>query len=156
MRFRSKFAWLQLAQAVLWAGLGFAWFVKHSHAAIGQAYFGLGILQTALAIYCLASYFFTWWEIDEAGLIQHRLWSARTILWNEITRVGPWQPGKKPRYKWAVDKTRYSYRFLAVDYMGPASDHGELVIQPADRDALVRALRTHAPQAEFDFLPVEI
>jgi len=31
-----------------------------------------------------------------------------------------------------------------------------LRIQPAEFDALVRALRDHAPQAQFDLLPVEV
>ena len=55
------------------------------------------------------------------------------------------QPNNKPLHNW-----------LAVNYARPSpiSDRGELILfKPADRNALVRALRTHAPQADFDFFP---
>jgi hypothetical protein len=36
------------------------------------------------------------------------------------------------------------------------SDRGELRIQPVEFDALVGALRDHAPNAEFDLLRAEV
>jgi hypothetical protein len=144
MLFRSRFAWLQLASGLIWTGLSFSWFHKHPHDGIGQAYLLTGILQLFIAASCIASYFFVWWRIDDSGLTQRRLWGARTVPWNEITRIGPWQPNSKPIARW-----------LSVEYArhAPLSDCGELLIQPADRNALVRALRAHAPQADYEILP---
>jgi hypothetical protein len=141
MLFRSKFTSLQLLAALLWIGLSFAWFHKHPHELIGQAYLLLGILQLGIAI---TTYFFVWWRIDESGLTQRRLFSNRTIPWNEITRIGPWQPHSKPIPQW-----------LSVEYSrsAPMSNRGELLIQPADRNTLVRTLRTHAPKADYEILP---
>jgi hypothetical protein len=144
MLFRSRFARLQLAGAILWAGLSFAWFHKHPHDSTGQAYLLIGILQLLIAAYCIAAYFFVWWRIDDSGLTQRRLWSTRTIPWNEITRIGPWQPNSKPIPHW-----------LSVEYAHPAplSYRGELLFQPANCFILVRALRARAPQAEYEVLP---
>jgi hypothetical protein len=141
MLFRSRFGWLQLAIAILWAAFCFAWFHKHPHELIGQFYLLLGILQLLITA---ATYFFVWWRIDDSGLTQRRLFSTRTIPWNEITRIGPWRHNDKPIPKW-----------LAVEYSrtAPISDCGELLIQPEDPFAVARALRAHAPQAEYEILP---
>jgi hypothetical protein len=148
MRFRTKFAWPMFAASFLWTGLSLAW-VHKPMAALGlrSAYLILGIVQMCTVIFMIAHYIFTWWAVEDAGLVQHRLWSTRITPWSEIIRVGPWVPNKKPINNW-----------LAVDYMraAPISDRGELLFQPADRDALVRALRTHVPQADFEFIPIEI
>jgi hypothetical protein len=147
MRFRSKFAWLEFASAVVWAGLCFAWFHKSPHEAIAWAYLVMGITQAVLAAICALSYFSTWWEIGDAGLVQRQFWSTRTIPWNEITRVGSWSPTNKPTRGW-----------LEVTYSRPApmSDRGDLRLRPVERDSLVRALRAHAPQADFEDSPAEI
>jgi hypothetical protein len=148
MRFHTKFAWVQFAGAILWVGLSYLWFHKPTAGqGIRSAYFIGGICWLFSALSCIANYFFTWWEVSDSGLTQRRLLRVRTIPWNEITRIGPWQPGKKPNLQW-----------LAVDYVRPApmSDRGELLIHPADRNALVQALRTHAPQADFEFIRLEI
>lgn len=148
MRFRTKFAWVQFAGAILWLGLSYSWSHNtHATSGIRSSYLLGGIFWLFLALSCVMNYFFTWWDINDSGLTQRRLWSTRTIPWNEITRIAPWQPNSKPMPKW-----------LAVEYARPApmSDRGQLLIQPADRNALVRALRTHAPQADFDFFPIEI
>ena len=122
-------------------GLSFAWFHKHPHDRIGQLYLLLGIVQLIVAI---ATYFFIWWRIDDSGLTQRRLFSTRTIPWNEITRIGPWRHNNKPIPNW-----------LSVEYARPAplSDRGELLFQPAKCFFLVRALRARAPQAEYEVLP---
>ena len=135
MRFRAKFQGHQLAAAVVWLGVSCAWIHKpNADPAIRGAYLVSGVLWLLIGISCLANYFFTWLEIDAVGLIQRRLWSVRVVPWNEITRVGTWQPGARA---------------------APMSDRGELVFQPAERDALVSALRAHASEADFDLLPVK-
>jgi hypothetical protein len=147
MRFRSKFEWPLLTAAVVWAGLCTAWFIKEPHEAIGWAYLVIGMIWLLLVGVLVLSYFLSGWEIGDAGLVQHVLWSTRTIPWDEITRVGSWSPTNKPMPG-----------CLAVAYSrpGPMSDRGELRIQPVERDALVRALRTRAPQADFEVSPAEV
>jgi hypothetical protein len=146
MRFRSKFEWPLLAGSVMWFGLSLAWFHKQPHEAIGWAYLFIGIVQLLLAAWVVVGYFLFWWEVGESGLVQRMFWSERTIPWEEITRVGHW--GKR---KWTRDCL-----FVAYARTGPMSDRGELRIQPVEFDALVSALRDHAPQAEFDLLPAAI
>jgi hypothetical protein len=141
MLFRTRFGWLQLLMALTWATLSFAWFHKHSHDRLGQAYLILGILQLLIVT---VTYFFVWWRVDDSGLTQRRLFSTRTIPWNEITRIGPWHHNNKPIPRW-----------LSVEYARPAplSERGELLLQPANCFFLVRALRVRAPQAEYEILP---
>lgn len=107
----------------------------------------MGITQAVLAAVCALSYFSTWWEIGDAGLVQRQFWSTRTIPWNEITRVGPWSPTNKPMRGW-----------LEVAYSRPApmSDRGNLRIRPVESESLVRALRTHATHADFEVSVAEI
>jgi hypothetical protein len=83
------------------------------------------------------------WEVGEGGLVQRHFWSERTILWGEVTGVRQWGKAKR------------TGRCLVLNYArtGPMSERGELRIKPVEFDALVRALRDHAPQAEYDLLP---
>jgi hypothetical protein len=148
MRFRSRFAWVQFAGAILWIGLSDSWFHKpNAPPGIRSAYLIAGVFWLFIALSCIANFCFAWWQVDDTGLTQRRLWKTRTIPWNEITRIGPWQPNSKPMPQW-----------LAVEYArsAPMSDRGELLIQPADRNTLVRALRAHAPQADYEIVPLEI
>src|ERR1700679_2870839 len=146
MRFRSKFEWPMLAASAIWFGLCLAWFHKQPHEAIGWAYLFIGIVQLLLVALLVGSYLSFSWEVGGSGLVQRHFWSERTIPWDEITRVGHW------------GKTKRTHGCLVLAYArtGPMSDRGELRIQPAEFDALVRALRDHAPQAQFDLLPVEV
>ncbi len=146
VRFKSKFEWPVLAASVLWFGLCLAWFHKQPHEAIGWAYLCMGIIQFIVSAFIISSYFSFWWEIGESGLVQRHFWSKRTIRWNEVTLVRQW--GKKKRMSDCL--------ILAYARTGPMSDRGELRIQPVEFDALVRALRDHAPQAEFDLLPAAV
>ncbi len=147
MRFRSRLSWVQPVGALLWMGISFSRFYKHPHEFIGHADLFLWVLQLLIAAFTIASYFFVWWSIDDGGLTERRLWITRTVPWNEIRRIGPWKPNDKPLPKW-----------LAVEYARPApmSDRGELLIQPTDRNTLAQALRAHAPQADYEVLPLEI
>ena len=163
MRFRAKFQGPQFAAAAMWIGMSCAWIHKpNAGQAIRGAYVVSGILWLLLGISYLANYFFTWLEIGDNGLIQRRLWSVRVMPWNEITRVCSWHLGKIPsplgRRRYRADSIRrISDHWLSVDYAraAPMSDRGELVFQPAVREALVRALRAHAPSAEFEPFPFE-
>jgi hypothetical protein len=44
---------------------------------------------------------------------------------------------------------------MEIDYAraAPMSASGTLLLRPADRDALLTALRAHALRADFDFFP---
>jgi hypothetical protein len=141
MRFRTKFQWGQIALAAIWIPLSYSWFHKPTAAlGIRYAYLIGGITWALVAIAYLASYFFTWWDVTDLGLMQRKLWRAQTIPWSEIVRVGPWKPNSKLMYDW-----------LAVDYArnGPMSDRGTLLFQPTQRDSLVRTIQAHAPQADY-------
>lgn len=142
MRFRGKFHWLQAATSALWIGLSCAWIHKSSAPpSLRVTYLITGILQLCALLFYLSTYF-TWWDIGKDELVQRRLWGVRRIPWDQIARVGPWRLSKKPRYTW-----------IEVDYVRPSplSDQGTLLMQPEDREALISALRSHAPQAEFEF-----
>jgi hypothetical protein len=141
MRFRGRFQWLQIATAILWIGLSCAWIHKATAPSALRAVFVMaGILQTCVLLFYLATYL-TRWEITERALVQRRLWYARSIPWDQITRIGPWRLNEKPRYTW-----------IEVNYAraAPMSDQGTLLLQPADRGSLVDELRSHAPRAEFE------
>jgi len=146
MRFRSKFEWRALGFFTMWFALCLGWFHKQPRGAIGWAYLVIGIVYLLLMALLIGGYFSFRREICESGLVQRLFWNERKIPWDEITRVGRW--GKR---KWTRD-------CLVVAYArtGPMSDRGELRIQPVEFDALVRALRDHAPEAEFDLLPAEV
>lgn len=146
MRFRSKFEWRALVFFTMWFGLCLGWFHKQPREAIGWAYLVIGIIWLLLAALMVSSYFLFWWEIGESGLVQRMFWSERTIPWDEVTRVGLW------------GKRKWTHGCLVLGYArtGPMSDRGEVRIQPVEFDALVRALRDHAPQAEFDLLPAKM
>ena len=101
MRFRTKFAWVQFAGAILWIGLSYSWSHNtHATSGIRSSYLVGGIFWLFLALSCIVNYFFTWWDVDDSGLTQRRLWKTRTIPWNEITHIGPWQPNSKPIPQW--------------------------------------------------------
>jgi hypothetical protein len=103
------------------------------------------MVQLLLAALLVGSYLSFSWELGESGLTQRHLWSTRTIPWDEVTRVGIRGDAKRTRGCLILDYAR----------RGPMSERGELRIQAVETDALVRALRDHAPQAEFDLLPAE-
>jgi hypothetical protein len=143
MRFRAKFEWPLMASSMVWAGLCLAWFHKEPHAAIGWAYLLIGFVWLLLVALLVSSYLSFSWEVGEGGLVQRHFWSERTILWGEVTGVRQWGKAKR------------TGRCLVLNYArtGPMSERGELRIKPVEFDALVRALRDHAPQAEYDLLP---
>jgi hypothetical protein len=130
----------------MWFGLCLARFHKQPHEAIGWAYLVIGIIWLLVMALLVGSYLSFSWEIGDSGLVQRIFWSERTIPWDEITRVGLWGQTKRMR----------GTLVLAYARTGPMSDRGTLRIQPVEFDALVRVLRDHAPQAEFDFPPAEI
>lgn len=146
MRFRSKFEWPLLGACMVWSGLCLAWSHRYFHEAIGWAYLLIGIVYLLLMALLVSSYFFFWWEVGESGLVRHYFWSQCTIPWSEVTWVGRW--GKKKRMRDCL--------VLTYARTGPMSDRGKLLIRPVEFDALVRALRDHATQAEFDLRPAEI
>jgi hypothetical protein len=142
MRFRSKLAWVPLATAMLYLGISFGGWKRHHATGIREAYVATCFLWGSLGLFSLASYFLVWWDLDDTGITQRRLWSRKFVPWHEITHIGPWQPGKKP-----------IYNTVAIDYLrtAPLSDRGSFLIQqPSQRDALLASLHSHAPQAIFD------
>jgi hypothetical protein len=141
MRFRQRFAWIQFIGAVLWLCLSYGWLNKpHTVPGLDSAYMVLGAVSLLQVLFCVLSYYFVWWDVDEQGLTERRLLSIRTIPWAELTRVGPWVTGK-----------RRNMGMVEVEYYRPApmSDSGHLLFQPKkdERKDLFAQLCHHAPQA---------
>jgi hypothetical protein len=146
MRFRAKFQWIHAITAVIWLVIGSASIWRYARGVGGDLHMFTGIVQILLGMLLLSAYAFTWWEIGDSGLVQHLGWRTQTVPWGEVVHVAPWQPGDKPVYS-----------RLAVDYArtGPMSNRGTMVLAPVDCGVVLRAIRAHAPQAEFDFFPYE-
>jgi hypothetical protein len=143
MRYRARFQLSQLFTAAVFIAMGVGRLLRlHADAGMRSTYLLLGLIWLCLGAVNLATYFTTWWEIGEDGLAQGRLFGVQRVPWTEVTRIGPWQPGKKPQLSW-----------IEVDYVraAPMSDKGTLLLRPAQREDLLRSLRAHAPQAQFEF-----
>jgi hypothetical protein len=146
MRFRAKFQWVQAVGAMGMLVVGFISVSQHIHDAVQGFRFMTGIVQLVLGVLLTIAYAFSWWEVRDSGLTEHRAWWNRTVPWADIRHVGPWRAGSKTVYAW-----------VAVDYRGSGlfSERGTMLVQPAHCREFVNALRDHAPQAEFDPFPFE-
>ena len=142
MRFRQRFPTFQIIGALAWITLSELTAHK-AHAILGirSAYAYLGAAWSFVLLLALAGYFFMWWDVTSDSLIERRLWSTKSVPWNEIYRVGLYRPLKK-----ALGQT------LEIEYArtGPFSDRGHLVLLPLERQSFLLALRSHAPEAVFD------
>ena len=144
MRVQQRFAWSQSLAAIVWLALSYAWGSKpHAVPGIRSAYIVIGGMWFVVLLISLLSHFLIWWDLTESGLTEHRLLSTRTVPWAELTRVGPWVPGKKP-IRTIVE--------VAYHRSAPMSDSGRLLLQPKEgqRKTLFAQLYHYAPQATFD------
>ena len=129
--------------AIVWILLSYAWASKpHALSELRSVYLVTGALWFLLLLLCVLSHFSIWWDLDASGLTEHRLFSARTIPWPELTRVGPWTPGNKP-IKGMVE--------VAYHRSAPMSASGHLLLQPGkgQHEGLLAQLHQYAPQATF-------
>lgn len=138
MRFRAKFGLLG------WVYVAFASFVivlilspRQHH---GDQRFFAVLPTLVLAVLRILSQIFIYWEINSDGLRVRRFWDEKTIPWQEVTRVGAWNP------------KHASSDVLAIDYFrsAPMSDQGSVIANPEDRQQFLANLRRYAPQAVFD------
>jgi hypothetical protein len=139
MRFRAKFGlqgWLSVAMLCFLIVLKISELKSgHHNAALSPLVlmwivFGLGRVLSQIFIY---------WDVDSTGVRERRLWSERTIPWQEVTRVSGWMD-------------RPSSDALVLHYARPAplSDSGTVVAAPDDRQQFLSDLHRFAPQATFD------
>jgi hypothetical protein len=145
MRFRPKFVWLQALVWIMMSLEGAARLDTYFRRG-GELRLVMGLTQMLLGLLCIYLYAFSWWVVDDSGLIERRAWTTRVIPWSEIVRIAAWQPGSNPHTDW-----------IEISYarLGPFSDRGSMKLQPSDRSGLLHALRSHAPQADFDGLAIE-
>lgn len=86
---------------------------------------------------------FVYWDVESAGLCEHRFWKTKAVPWEEITQVSGFFTGKHPSLTITVDYSRSA----------PMSDRGHILADPEDRDQFIAALRRYAPNASFDVWP---
>lgn len=138
MRFRAKFAlvdWAWLAVAAFVSVL----FLSGPHrAASNLRYYALMMVLFAAARVLL--HFFIFWEITSAGLYERRLWTTRTIPWQEITAIAPWPESRPNRDYIAIEFARSA----------PLSNRGSVIASPEHREDFLTELRRRAPQAALE------
>jgi hypothetical protein len=137
MRFRAKFgildcAWLALGSFVV---LLYATGPHHATRTL-RAYV---VVWTAIIAVHLLLRAFIFWDVAADGLHVRRLWSSRTIPWNQIISVEPWPDVRSVRGS------------IAIDFSSPAplSTSGRVVAHPGRLDEFLAALRRYAPQASI-------
>lgn len=83
---------------------------------------------------------FIYWEIDNDGLRERRLWHSKQVPWQDVVHVGSWHPNQP------------SSDYLEIDYARPApmSDRGSVIANPEDRSGFLAALHRFAPNADFE------
>jgi hypothetical protein len=81
---------------------------------------------------------FTYWDVDDTGLKERRLWNIRTVPWAEITYVRA--------------ASNANPDCLAIDFArsAPVSDRGTITANPIEMTQFIDILRKFAPQASFE------
>lgn len=139
MRFRTKFGaqgYCLVSLAILYGC--FALFGPHH---LQRSMWGFAAaVWLWWAFVRIMSQLFNYWELDSDSFRIRSLWSTREIPWQEVTRVGSFNP-KQP-----------SSGFLEVDYARPApmSARGHILANPEDREQFIAAMHRFAPQATFE------
>jgi hypothetical protein len=139
MRFRTKFGaqgWCFVSLAILYAY--FAFFGRYQ---LQRSFWGFAAaVWVWWALLRVLGQLFNYWELEAGCFRVRNFWYKKEIPWDEVTRVGSFNP-KQP-----------SSGFLEVDYSRPApmSDRGHILANPEDRDQFIRTLRRLAPQATFE------
>lgn len=138
MRFRAKFALLDWAWLAIAAFAAFLFFSGPRRTSQTLHYYALMMIVFAATRVLLHLLIF--WGITSAGFRERRLWSTRTILWQEITAIAPW-PENHPNRD-----------YVAIEFARPAplSIRGTLIASPGDRDSFLSALRHYACNARFE------
>jgi hypothetical protein len=136
VRFRAKFGLLGWC----WVGLASFVVVLWISGLRSRALGGLAIGCVLLASERVLVQRFIYWDVDDDGLRERRLWKKKEVAWRNVRHVGAWNP-KQP----ASD-------YLAIDFTrsAPAPGRSRIIANPEDRAAFIAALRRFAPQAAFD------
>ena len=106
----------------------------------------LGLLSHSILFVCcgiapilLALTAFTpnliYWELDASCLRQQRFWKKKEIAWIEVR---------------LVRKSSYYLDSFAIYFGHQIADYGFFVVNSANREQFISAIRQFAPQADFD------
>jgi len=90
-----------------------------------------------MALQRVLSYVFIYWDLGVEELRERRIWSTRSVPWNEVTHIGRWTQNSN---------------YIIVDHsrLEPLSDRGRMVANPDDEAGFIAALRRYATQAEIE------
>ena len=131
MRFRAKFGLVDWFWILTTCVITLAWITGRRSSTLFLFVFGLN------ALIRVVSQLFIYWELDSSGFREHRLWSTREVAWQEVARVGLWNPRST---------------VLEIQYArdAPLSDRGTVIANPGDREQFLAAIHMFAPRAAFD------
>jgi hypothetical protein len=137
MRFRAKFGILDWARLALGSFVVLLYATGSHHAT--RMLGAYAVVWTVIITVHLLLRAFIFWDVFAVGLHERRLWSSRTILWNQISSVEPWPDNRSGRSS------------IAIDFSSPAplSTSGRVVANPGRLDEFLAALRRYAPQASI-------
>ena len=142
MRFREKFPVTMLIWDMVWIALTEGWLHRSGISAGTRS-----LYQVALAFWICSTlmtvlgYLTSWWIIADDGIHERRIWSTRVVPWDEVQRIGPYQPGSKPLL---------ATMEITYERTGPLSDRGNMVFRPGNRQQLLASLHSHLPPMVFD------
>lgn len=88
------------------------------------------------SLFWISLYLFRYWEIEADSLRERNFWKSTSLPWDQVFQVKV-QPATN-----SIEVRAYR--------PPPMSERFHLSIQPARREKLIAALRSQAPQAEFD------
>ena len=128
----------------VWMLLSYMWLKK--------PYIGLGVRSTwkligvvwfLLLLFNFLGLYFIWWDVDQEGLTERRLFSKKTIPWADLVRIGPWN---------RLNTANRLYIEAEYHRSAPLSDSGKLLlrVKEDERRDLFRRLQDFAPQAEIE------
>jgi hypothetical protein len=128
---------------VIWACAGFGAFyiILGIHACLVKksfseaVYFSQGAYFLFWVLFAYLKPIFIYSEMDAACLRMRQFWKMQEFAWHEITSAG--------RFGFGTDK-------VIVRFGHQMEVYGNVIVQPADRNGFLAALRQYAPQAEID------
>lgn len=140
MRFLAKRRFFSAGISVLWLAMAgmylVLWLIRFRSPHHFQYAFQAA-LWMVLALLNFFLYKSIYWELDDEGIREHKLWwTSQKTRWQDVMRV--------------VSAWSSSYDLkIEYDRLGAGSNFGRILASPADRDQFLEAVRHFAPQAEF-------
>ncbi len=142
MRFRQKLPVTRLICEAIWIALTGGWVHRAGIPAGTHSMYQVSLaFWIFLTLWTVLSYLTCWWVISADGIHERRIWSTRFVPWEEVQRIGPYQPSSKPLLG-----------MMEITYArtGPLSDRGSMVLRPGNRQQLLASLQSHLPPTAFE------